>query len=84
MIARLVVDDGDGGGPQAEAAHLPQALEVQRRVELFRREQPHADSPRHGGLRLPPLPDAPGVHVNQFAAGDAQRQLDADLPVDMS
>ena len=67
--------------PRPEAAGLAQALEVERRVELVGREQPHADAARHGRLGLPPLPDAAGVLVDQGAAGDAQRQLDADLLV---
>ncbi len=33
----LVVDDGDGGRAQAQAARLAQALEIQRRVELVSR-----------------------------------------------
>ena len=81
--ARLVVDDGDGGGAQAEAAGLAQALEVERGVELVGREQAHADPARDGGLGLAALPDAPAVLVDQLAAGDAQRQLDADLLVDV-
>ena len=80
-MLRLVVHDGDGGRAQAEAAGLADVLEVERRVELVGRQQAHADPARHRGLGLAALPDAAGVLVDQLAAGDAQRQLDADLLV---
>ena len=53
--ARLVVDHGHGGGPQAEAAGLAEALEVERGVELVGREQAHADPAR----ARRPWPSAP-------------------------
>ena len=82
--AGLVVDHGHGGGAQAQAAGLAQALEIERRVELFGRQEAHADSARHGRLGLAPLPDPAGVLVDQGAAGDPQRKLDADLLVHMA
>ena len=65
--------------PRPRQPGLPRLVEVERDVELVGREQAHADPAGDGGLGLAALPDAAAVLVDQLAAGDAQRQLDADL-----
>ena len=75
--ARLVVDDHDRRRAQAQAADLARAGEIERRVELGRRQEAHADAAGDDRLRLAALPHAAAVLVDQLAGRHAQRQLDA-------
>src|SRR5262249_19403799 len=74
--AGRLVEDRDGGGPEAEAAGLAGAVEVERRIELRLGHHAHADPTGDAALRLAPLPDAAAVPVHQLADGHAQRELD--------
>ncbi len=64
----LVVDHDDRRGAQAQAADLAGAGEIERRVELGRGEQAHADAAGDRRLRLAALPHAAAVLVDQLAA----------------
>ena len=63
--------------PKPEAADFARAVEIERRIELARRQKAHADAARHHGLRLAAFPHAAAMLVDQLAGRDAQRQLDA-------
>src|SRR5262249_54884824 len=81
-----LVEDGDGGGAEAETADLARPVEVERRVELRLGHQSHADAAGDAALGLRSLPDAAAVVLDQIAHGDAERELDAarlvDVPAD--
>src|SRR5690606_21967555 len=81
--ARLLVHDRHGRRAEAEAAGLADVLEVELRVELVGRHDAHADPSGDDRLGLAALPDAAAVLVDQLAGRDAERQLDADLAVDV-
>ena len=82
--ARLVVHHGDGGRAQAQAAGLLDILEVELDVHLVGVEDAHADAAGDSRLELPPLPHPTGMILDQLAGGHTQRQLDADLLVDVA
>ena len=68
-------------GAQPQAAGLDRPAEVHGRVQLAGREHASAHAAGHDRLGLAALPHAAGVLLDQFAAGDAQRQLAVARPV---
>ena len=62
------VHHDDGRGAQTQTTVFAGSIEVERAVELVRRQQAHADPAGNGGFAAAPLPDAAAEVLDQLMA----------------